>query len=243
MAHKLVNKHSSEVAGDLKMRLCEKFVSLQGEGLHLGVPSFFIRMSGCNLRCAWCDTPYASWNPEGDWVQASSFLPWLQAYPQVKHVVLTGGEPFIMPNIREWVEWFRSMGYCFTIETAGTRWVDTQADCLMVSPKLVHSTPNAQLHPVAFKMHSEQRIQYDALRMFSKNGAWFKFVVQNRDDLAEIQEILFECGHPAVRTYLMPCQLESDNLKERQVAQWALEHGMRFSPRLHVQLWGNTRGT
>ena len=83
------------------MLIAEVFYSLQGEGELTGVPSVFIRASGCNLRCAWCDTPYASWNPEGTQQTVEQLLCAVEAHPVARHVVITGGEPMIAPGIRD----------------------------------------------------------------------------------------------------------------------------------------------
>src|SRR6478735_7351841 len=101
------------------MRVSELFHSIQGEGKLVGVPSVFVRASGCNLRCAWCDTPYASWDPEGDELSVVQILEQVAAHP-AKHVVLTGGEPMIMPDIVPLTASLRSSGYHITVETAAT---------------------------------------------------------------------------------------------------------------------------
>ena len=82
------------------MRIAEIFHSIQGEGLLAGVPSIFIRTSGCNLRCHWCDTPYASWKPEGPEMSVEEILKKLTEW-NCDHVVLTGGEPMITPDLPE----------------------------------------------------------------------------------------------------------------------------------------------
>src|SRR5919106_1011001 len=100
------------------MKLAELFYSIQGEGKLSGVPSVFVRASGCNLRCAWCDTPYASWEPEGDDVPVAEIVRRVQEY-NCRHVVLTGGEPMIMPDIVELCDALKQRGDChITIETA-----------------------------------------------------------------------------------------------------------------------------
>ena len=86
------------------MLIAEIFHSLQGEGELTGVPSVFVRTSGCNLRCNWCDTPYASWKPEGKPFTVEQVVAAVQAYPLARHVVLTGGEPMIAPEIRSLAE-------------------------------------------------------------------------------------------------------------------------------------------
>ena len=80
------------------MKISELFYSIQGEGKLTGVPSVFVRASGCNLRCTWCDTPYASWEPEGENFSVAQIVERVIAFP-ARHVVLTGGEPMMMPEI------------------------------------------------------------------------------------------------------------------------------------------------
>src|ERR1700731_1139133 len=99
------------------MKIAEIFYSVQGEGSLVGVPSVFVRTSGCNLRCSWCDTPYASWNPEGEDLDAEEILRRADEFSAARHVVLTGGEPMIMPGIVELSQSFRERGMHITIET------------------------------------------------------------------------------------------------------------------------------
>src|ERR1700733_342651 len=75
------------------MRISEIFYSVQGEGILAGVPSVFIRTSGCNLRCSWCDTPYTSWKPEGEDLTLDAVIEQATAFPTARHIVITGGEP------------------------------------------------------------------------------------------------------------------------------------------------------
>src|SRR6266700_3347126 len=101
------------------MFISEIFYSLQGEGELTGVPSVFVRASGCNLRCTWCDTPYASWEPEGEEMTVGEITARVTAYG-AEHVVLTGGEPMIMPEIVELCDALKGRGHHLTIETAAT---------------------------------------------------------------------------------------------------------------------------
>src|SRR5256885_1880439 len=100
------------------MRIAEIFYSVQGEGGLLGVPSVFVRTSGCNLRCAWCDTPYTSWQPEGEERTLESIVAEVERYP-ARHVVVTGGEPMIAPEIAKLTGMFGARH--MTIETAEAR--------------------------------------------------------------------------------------------------------------------------
>src|SRR5690348_3139656 len=101
------------------VKIAEIFYSLQGEGSLIGVPSVFVRTSGCNLRCSWCDTPYTSWHPEGAEQSLDEILGQVAAYP-ARYVVVTGGEPMIAPEIVPLTERLRERGLHITIETAGT---------------------------------------------------------------------------------------------------------------------------
>src|SRR5215831_13442689 len=98
------------------MFVSEFFHSIQGEGEFTGVPSVFVRTSGCNLRCVWCDTPYASWNPEGEHRSVDGIVADVQRHPSARHVVLTGGEPMIAPDIRPLAAELKLLGYHITIE-------------------------------------------------------------------------------------------------------------------------------
>src|SRR5213075_1628929 len=100
------------------MRIAETFYSIQGEGILTGVPSVFVRTSGCNLRCTWCDIPYASWNPEGEARTVAQLVAEVQSYHTARHVVLTGVEPMIAKEIRELAAELKYLGYHLTIETA-----------------------------------------------------------------------------------------------------------------------------
>src|ERR1700689_5471254 len=109
------------------MRISEIFHSIQGEGKLMGVPSAFIRVSGCNLRCVWCDTPYASWEPTGENMAVGAIVDRVTE-TGAKHVVLTGGEPMIMPEIGELCGLLKSRGHHITIETAATVFSPVEID-------------------------------------------------------------------------------------------------------------------
>src|SRR5664279_6055278 len=101
------------------MRIAEIFYSVQGEGILVGVPSVFVRTSGCNLRCAWCDTPYTSWAPEGEPIELPAILERVRQFP-ARHVVVTGGEPLLFDETVELTRALAGEGLHITIETAGT---------------------------------------------------------------------------------------------------------------------------
>jgi 7-carboxy-7-deazaguanine synthase len=126
-----------------RLRIAETFTSLQGEGRLTGTRSFFIRTSGCNLRCWFCDTPYASWQPEGDWATIDRLVA-DATLSGCRHVVVTGGEPMLPIGIVELVNRLRAESMHVTIETAGTVFRDVPADLMSISPKLAGSGPRGE---------------------------------------------------------------------------------------------------
>ena len=222
------------------MKIAEIFHSLQGEGSLVGVPSVFVRTSGCNLRCSWCDTPYTSWQPEGEEFSIDAILTEVASYP-AKHAVVTGGEPMIAPGIVELTEGLRARGLHITIETAGTVFAPVACDLMSISPKLANSTPDGSWAA----QHERLRFQPDVLRrLMSAYDYQLKFVVAESGDLDEIQRILDVLDADRGKVILMPEGIDASVLRERGLwlAEIAKREGFRYSPRLHVDLWGNRRG-
>ncbi len=223
------------------MKIAEIFYSLQGEGSLVGVPSIFIRTSGCNLRCTWCDTPYTSWRPEGEDRSIDQILSTLQDWPAARHVVVTGGEPMIQPEIAALMERLRAIGMHTTIETAGTVFTPVVCDLMSISPKLANSTPEGSWGP----RHEKLRIQRDVLaRLMAQYDYQLKFVIERQEDLEEVWRLVADLKAEPGRVILMPEGVARDVLRERSIwlAEVAKQQGVRFSPRLHVELWGDRRG-
>lgn len=226
------------------MKISEIFYSLQGEGSLVGVPSVFVRTSGCNLRCTWCDTPYTSWAPEGENLSTEEVVAAVRTF-QTHHVVLTGGEPMIAPAIVELTELLRAAGLHITIETAGTVFAPVACDLMSISPKLANSTPHQRDNGRWAAQHERLRFQPDVLRELTASYPYqLKFVVSSPDDLAEIETVRASCHADPAHMILMPEGVNREVLRER--ALWLAEickrTGYRFSPRLHVDLWGDRRG-
>src|SRR5439155_14137965 len=119
------------------MRIAEIYTSLQGEGLLTGTPSVFVRTSGCNLRCWFCDTPYTSWQPEGeDWSVDAIIEEAQRLAAEIRHVVVTGGEPMLFAELIPLCARLHSAGLHITIETAGTLLLPVHCDLMSISPKL-----------------------------------------------------------------------------------------------------------
>jgi 7-carboxy-7-deazaguanine synthase len=223
------------------LRIAELFYSLQGEGSLAGVPSVFIRTSGCNLRCAWCDTPYTSWQPEGVDLTLDQILDEVRAHP-ARHAVVTGGEPMIAPEIVPLTERLRAAGMHITIETAGTVFHPVACDLMSISPKLANSTPD---DPAWSGRHERLRIQPAVLaELMARYDYQLKFVIERPADLDEVRQLTGALKAPGERVILMPEGTDREVLRERAVwlAEICKEEGFRFSPRLHVDLYGNRRG-
>jgi 7-carboxy-7-deazaguanine synthase len=222
------------------MKIAEIFYSVQGEGSLVGAPSVFIRTSGCNLRCVWCDTPYTSWNPEGEELSVDEIVVRVEPF-RAPYAVLTGGEPMIAPAIVELAARLRERGMHITIETAGTVYKEVACDLMSISPKLANSTPEGPFR----SQHERLRIQPQVLRQLTARYTHqLKFVVAEPEDLRDIQTVLSEIQADASRVILMPEGRNPQVLHERSLwlVELCKEHGYRFSPRLHVDLWGDRRG-
>jgi 7-carboxy-7-deazaguanine synthase len=226
------------------MKIAEIFYSIQGEGILTGVPSVFVRTSGCNLRCVWCDTPYTSWQPEGSEMALDEILTAVREHP-ARHAVVTGGEPMIAPQIVELTEGIRRLGIHVTIETAGTVYQPVACDLMSISPKLENSTPREREGGKWAAQHERLRYQPDVLRkLMSSYEYQLKFVVASPDDMSEIAAVVKKTQADRSRVVLMAEGTTSDVIQER--AAWLTEickrEGFRYSPRLHIDLWGNRRG-
>ncbi len=224
------------------MHIAETFCSLQGEGILAGVPSFFIRTTGCNLRCRWCDTPYTSWEPEGMRRGLDDLVAEATA-SGVGHVVVTGGEPLLQREIGRLTRSLRAAALHVTVETAGTVAPDFECDLLSVSPKTANSDPNGRFGERHRRLRSDVSVLRRLLGRFREHQ--IKFVVQGRGDLAEVVDLLEKAKHrDRSRVLLMPEGRTAEEVARRapMVAALCLEHGFRYTPRLHLDLFGGGRG-
>ena len=223
------------------MKIAELFYSIQGEGALVGVPSVFIRTSGCNLRCSWCDTPYTSWQPEGTDLTLEEILNEVRAHP-ARHVVVTGGEPMIAPEIVALTARLRERDLHITIETAGTVFQPVECDLMSISPKLANSTPDDARFS---KQHERLRIQPAILaQLMARYPYQLKFVIARPGDLEEVRSLVDSLQAEREQVILMPEGIDAARLRERGLwlAEICKNEGFRFSPRLHVDLWGDRRG-
>jgi len=224
------------------MFIAETFTSLQGEGMLVGVPSHFIRTSGCNMRCRWCDTPYTSWLPEGGRRPVGELVAEAQE-SGVAHVVVTGGEPLLQREIGKLTWRLRSCGLHVTVETAGTVDPDFECDLLSLSPKTSNSDPQGGRRDRHRRLRSDFEPMRRLIGRFPDHQ--LKFVVTDGDDLRDILEITRTLGNiKHCRVLLMAEGRSAAEVaaKAPMVAALCSEYGFRYTPRLHLDLFGGGRG-
>ena len=248
-------KHTLTLANERKDRP-EVFYSLQGEGPETGRPSIFVRLSLCNLTCVWCDTPY-TWNWDDKNLQHESEqryrredeqsllsfdeLTRLSLQHACSNFVITGGEPMVQfKRLEKWFAHVREArpGATFDIETNATIVPSDAFDAYITryvcSPKLSNS-----------KVAEEDRIVPKAMDYFAANErAVFKFVIGTEKDLEEVHALAESYGIKASRIFLMPLGTTDHETKLHHawISELCLKHGYRFSPRLHLSLYGDGRG-
>ena len=227
------------------MQISEIYSSLQGEGFLTGTPSVFVRTSGCNLRCRYCDTPFASWNPKGEDMSLDEIV---DKIVQLKHqfIVLTGGEPMLFSELVPLCNRLRQREKHITIETAGTLSLPIECDLMSVSPKLSNSTPT-DASKRWIRRHEWTRHVPDVIRyLVTRYPYQIKFVVGEEPDADEVLEYLRE--FPEIdrdRVLLMPEGVTLERLN--RVASWlrpfCKQQWLTFCPRRQIEWYGAIRGT
>lgn len=228
---------------NFRMLISEVFHSIQGEGRFTGVPSTFVRTSGCNLRCWFCDTPYTSWQAEGEERTVTSLLEQIEDF-ECEHVVITGGEPMLVADLTPFTAELKPRKHFITIETAGTVYRDVTADLMSISPKCSNSTPTGTDWA---SRHNARRHQPEVIRKLIREYPYqFKFVIDVPSDIYEVQKYLSEFPEiDGEAVYLMPQGIEVGSLKEKEdwLRDEAERRGWKLSPRKHIELFGNRPGT
>jgi len=217
------------------VRIAETFFSIQGEGPTAGLPAVFVRLQGCSVGCAWCDTRY-SWAPDaGDAVDLDALVADALDHP-CRRAVITGGEPLESPLFVPLAGALAAAGFALEVETSGT---------LPPPP----GAPSGIQWNVSVKLEGSgvpeaRRINPLAIRGFLERDAWWKFVVVDEADVAEVLRLGERFALPRDRVLLQPEARRREDLVTQGV--WVVEackrHGFRFSPRLHILLWGARRG-
>jgi len=231
----------------------EIFASLQGEGPSAGAPVAFVRLSRCNLACVWCDTAY-TWHFEGDNRPHRDGIAFDRRANQVtlspaetatriaalgqSRLVITGGEPLLQAGaLAEMLGHLPDISV--EIETNGTvtppARLDVRVDQYNVSPKLAHSGNPADLALIPERLDA----------WAADPRAFFKFVIAAPEDVAEVLELQRRYRFKPERVFLMAEGTDSATQRERQawLSDLCLTHGFRMSDRLHIHLYGDTRGT
>ena len=210
------------------------------------MPSVFIRTSGCNLRCVWCDTPYTSWKPEGKKWSVGAILSEVAKYPS-RHVVVTGGEPLLAGEIEDLTAKLKTLGSHIIIETAATLFKPVACDLISMSPKLANSTPWNRAKGKFAHMHETGRLNFEVMQQFIDGYEYqLKFVVNHPNDFAEIEEILGRLENvDSSRVLLMGQGKTARELRDKTkwIVKLCKEYGFGYTPRLHIELFGNRRGT
>lgn len=223
------------------MFVAECFSSLQGEGTLAGTPSFFVRLAGCNLRCRWCDTPYASHRPEGAHRPVEELVA-LAAASGRRHVVLTGGEPLLQREATALATAILRCGLHLTVETAGTVYREVPCELLSLSPKTSSSDPDG---PWA-ERHRRRRSDLEPARRLLRRHPQHqvKLVVRGDGETDEICALVDALGVDPGRVLLMPegTTAAAVAARARAVAEMCLRLGFRYSPRLQLELFGGGRG-
>jgi 7-carboxy-7-deazaguanine synthase len=210
-----------------RLRISEIFLSLQGESTTVGLPTVFVRLTGCPLRCSYCDTEYAFRG--GEYMEANAVVARVASY-QVRHVTVTGGEPLAQPACLSLLERLCDAGYLVSLETSGAldiSQVDTRVTKVMdlKTPASAESDKN----------------RYQNLDCLSPRDQ-VKFVICNRAD--------YEWARRIVDDYRLPGRCEvlfspsAGQQNATQLAEWLLEDRLpvRFQIQLHKILWGDEPG-
>ena len=240
--------------------LGEIYTCLQGEGKYMGVPHILIRVTGCRLRrqfaSSFCDTPYASWKPEKGKYTLDEVIEIYKSNPQIKHTMVTGGGPTLHPELlKELCKIGKFYNHLVTIETEGSEFVQTSADCISLSPKLSNSTPrpgtwmpyaDREVTEKDKQQHEKWRCNYEAMEQLIDNHLDYQLkpVISNKKDLEEVKKLQEILEVPNDMVWLMPEGLVSEQLNERRV--WLMElcerEGYNFTDRLHIIAYGDKRG-
>lgn len=214
-------------AGKDRLRITEIFYSLQGESLTAGCPTAFIRLTGCPLRCGYCDTGYAFQG--GQWLGLLDILARVAAY-QPRYVTVTGGEPLAQKDCLKLLRELCDAGYTVSLETSGALAVDE------VDPRVIKvmdlKTPGSG---------EVERNRYENLGALGRNDQ-VKFVICNRADYQWARDIIDHYQLDATCEILFsPSHGQQD---ATELADWILDDRLpvRLQLQLHKQLWGNARG-
>ena len=210
-----------------RLRINEIFHSLQGEADAVGYPTVFVRLTGCPLRCQYCDTEYAF--HAGDWLGLDTIIDKVRGYG-AQHVCVTGGEPLAQPNCLKLLERLCDAGFQVSLETSGA--LDIAAVDARVSRVVDVKTPGSN-------EAARNRIENFPLLTLRDQ---VKFVICSREDYDWSKAFLQEHGLPGQCRILFSPSYEQ--VAPAALAEWILADRLpvRFQLQLHKVLWGDTPG-
>ena len=225
------------------MLISEIFYSIQGEGKYTGVPSVFVRTSGCNLRCKWCDTPYTSWEPEGENLNTDDIVKRIKLFKKSDHVVITGGEPYIQGDLDDLINRIKD-DYFITVETNGILYRDIDGvDLVSFSPKFKNSFPEDK-KSLEYKIHTNTLKRADYTKVVStKSDLQVKFVIDDSSDMRQVENFVRKYDLDKSKVFLMPEAKTKKELRDKQklLIDIVKSTGYNFCNRLQVEIYGNRR--
>jgi 7-carboxy-7-deazaguanine synthase len=208
------------------MKINEIYRSIQGEGILVGVPTTFIRTTGCNLRCSWCDTKYAY--DEGQEMTNEEILAKVKEQSAI-HISITGGEPLLQQEVVKLVQTLSDEGYQICLETNGTKSIEELPclDSLMISLDI--KCPSSGM---------QEKMDFTNLELLGPTDQ-LKFIIRDEDDYNYAKNII-DRYKPICSIIMTP--VGGKELKE--LAEWIIKDGLnvRVLPQLHRLIWGNARG-
>jgi len=240
----------------------ELYTCIQAEGKFTGVPHILIRMSGCPMRCAFgnslCDTPYSSWVPEKGEITEEDIYAIYTSNPHIAYTMISGGEPFFNEEVlHHLINIAKKFNHYVTIETAGIKYVETNADFISLSPKLQSSVPNLKDYTIEGKVvnvseamiyrHETLRRNYDEMSdliHFHPNYQ-IKPVISNIEkDMEEVRQLLFYIDADPKKVYLMPAGTTNEELQQIRpsLIEFCVREGYNYTDRIHVVAYGTKRG-
>lgn len=210
-----------------RLRISEIFLSLQGESTTVGLPTVFVRLTGCPLRCQYCDTEYAFRG--GEYMEANAVVARVAAY-QVSHVTVTGGEPLAQPACLPLLSRLCDAGYQVSLETSGALDV-SQVDTRVMKVMDLKTPASGEL----------DKNRYQNLDCLTPRDQ-VKFVICDRGDYDWARWMLDEYHLPGRCEVLFSPSAGQQNAT--RLAEWLLEDRLpvRFQLQLHKILWGNEPG-
>lgn len=208
------------------MQVSEIFYTLQGEGTNIGNPSIFLRLSGCHLRCSWCDSKFTWKLNSGKKMTTKEIIKEIKKFP-TKNLVITGGEPLLQQSaiielLSELKEYFVEMETSGSLKSHLDKYIN-QYNC---SPKLSNS--------------KNRKTEFEKLPI---EKTYYKFVVDKKNDIKEIKDFLKRHDIKKEKVLLMPQGITKKDItdKSKWLAEICKKENLRFSPRLHINIWGNKR--